>query len=110
MKLWQKVTVSKLAGAFIALNIADGAMTKALMQYGGVEISPIWNFFLAHTNVTEFVLFKLIGALAISLVLLYFSFLYPNHVRRILACLVAGMVVVFTINAINLSAFFVGLG
>jgi hypothetical protein len=108
--MWQRISLSHLAGAFLMLNIADGAMTEALMKIGGApEFSPIWNFFLEHTTVTEFVLVKLMGALAICEILLLLGMTYNSQVKRILAGLVVGMTVVFTISAINISAYFVGL-
>lgn len=107
--LWHKVSVAHLACAFVILNVVDGAMTKALIDVGGTELSPIWNFFLSHTTAWEFVAFKLIGALAISLILLYLSMTYHNQIKRILAGLVIGMTVVVAINSISIGAYLAGL-
>ena len=106
--IWHKISIGHLAIAFIVLNIADGALTKALINIGGSELSPIWSFFLDKTNVWEFVALKTLCALVICLCLYMFSFVYYDKVKRIATGLVIGMTIVFIINAINISAYFAG--
>lgn len=70
----------KLAIALIVLSILDVILTQMIISKGGVELNPIMQYPVNHSMALTWSI-KLIGVIAVSIVLLWCATMRPRPVK-----------------------------